>query len=172
MGDEDQRAQSSGDVPARLSDIRADRAEADDTRGTPRFFEYWNRMDAVSWMGVRIVQSEDGRAVATFEPEKHHRGAGVGGRAVTGAAQAYIFDFVTGAAVASLAHGTIPQVTIKLDVSYHHPAYDAPLTFEANVVTSGRQVAFAEATCVDANGKICSRANAVYRRFTEKVAPR
>jgi uncharacterized protein (TIGR00369 family) len=129
-------------------------------------------MDAVSWMGVRIVHSEDGRAVATFEPEKHHRGAGAGGRAVTGAAQAYIFDFVTGAAVASLAHGTIPQVTIKLDVSYHHPAYDAPLTFEANVVTAGRQVVFAEATCVDANGKICSRANAVYRRFTDKVAPR
>jgi acyl-coenzyme A thioesterase PaaI-like protein len=62
-------------------------------------------------------------------------------------------------------------VTIKLDVSYHHPAYDAPLTFEANVVTAGRQVVFVEATCVDTNGKICSRANAVYRRFTEKVPP-
>jgi uncharacterized protein (TIGR00369 family) len=145
--------------------------ETADLRGTPRFFEYWNRMDPVNWMGVRIVQSADGRAVAEFEPEKHHRGAGVGGRAVTGAAQAYIFDFVTGAAVASLTHGTTPQVTVKLDVTYHHPAYDAPLTFEARVQSAGRQIVFVEAMCTDANGQICSRANAIYRRFERRLPP-
>jgi acyl-coenzyme A thioesterase PaaI-like protein len=136
-----------------------------DLRGTPRFFKYWNRMDAVNWMGVRIVESADGRAVAHFEPEKHHRGAGVGGRAVTGATQAYIFDFVTGAAVSSLSHGTMPQVTMQLDCRYHHPAYDTPLTFEAQVQAAGRQVVYVEATCTDANGQVCSRANAIYRRF-------
>ena len=30
---------------------------AEDARGTPAFFEYWNRMDFVSWMGARIVES-------------------------------------------------------------------------------------------------------------------
>jgi uncharacterized protein (TIGR00369 family) len=144
---------------------------AAESRGTPRFFEYWNRLDAVSWMGVRIVESAEGSAAARFEPQKHHRGAGVGGRAVTGAAQAYIFDFVTGAAVASLTHGTVPQVTVKLDVSFHHPAYDAPLAFEARVQSAGRQVVFVEATCTDANGRVCSRANAVYRRFLDRDAP-
>lgn len=147
------------------------RKEMADLRGTPRFFEYWNRMDAVNWMGVRIVQSADGHAVAEFAPEKHHRGAGVGGRAVTGAAQAYIFDFVTGAAVASLTHGTTPQVTVKLEVTYHHPAYDAPLTFEARVQSAGRQIVFVEATCTDANGQVCSRANAIYRRFERRIPP-
>jgi uncharacterized protein (TIGR00369 family) len=142
-----------------------------DPRGTPRFFEYWNRMDPVEWMGVRIVESADGHAVAEFEPQKHHRGAGVGGRAVTGAAQAYIFDFVTGAAVASLTHGTVPQVTVKLEVTFHHPAYDAPLRFEARVQSAGRQIIFVEATCTDANGQVCSRANAIYRRFERRPAP-
>jgi acyl-coenzyme A thioesterase PaaI-like protein len=141
-----------------------------DLRGTPRFFEYWNRLDAVTWMGVRIVESVDGHAVAHFEPEKQHRGAGVGGRAVTGATQAYIFDFVTGAAVSSLSHGTMHQVTVQLDCRYHHPAYDTPLTFEAQVQSAGRQIVYVEATCTDANGQVCSRANAIYRRFEPRPA--
>ena len=62
-------------------------------------------MDMLSWMGARITESADGHATVYFEPDSHHRGAGVGGRAVTGAVQAYIFDIVTGAAVASLAEG-------------------------------------------------------------------
>jgi uncharacterized protein (TIGR00369 family) len=147
------------------------RAAAEDIRGTPRFYEYWNRLDAVNWMGVRIVQSADGHAVATFEPKKHHRGAGVGGRAVTGATQAYIFDFVTGAAVSSLTHGTQPQVTVKLECEYYHPAYDAPLTFEAHVENAGRQIVFVAATCTDANGRVCSRANAIYYRFERRIEP-
>src|SRR5262249_16200939 len=80
------------------------------------FFEYWNQPDMLSWMGARITESSDGHATVYFEPDKHHRGAGIGGQAVTGAVQAYIFDIVTGAAVASLAHGLKPQVTVKLDV--------------------------------------------------------
>jgi acyl-coenzyme A thioesterase PaaI-like protein len=142
-----------------------------DLRGTPRFFEYWNRLDSVSWMGVQIVESADGHALARFEPEKHHRGAGVGGRAVTGATQAYIFDFVTGAAVSSLSHGVMPQVTVQLECMYHYPAYEPPLTFEARVQTAGRQLVFVEATCTDVNGRICSRANAIYRRFEKRIVP-
>ena len=116
-------------------------------------------------MGVEFVESADGRALARFEPEKHHRGAGVGGRAVTGATQAYIFDFVTGAAVSSLSHGRMRQVTVQLDCRYHHPAYDTPLTFEAQVQHAGRHVVYVEATCKDVMGKVCSRANAIYYRF-------
>ncbi len=174
-----------GQRPARESDPGSDKplspssapsdADRDETigdlRGTPRFYEYWNRLDAVNWMGVRIVHSADGHAVASFEPEKHHRGAGVGGRAVTGATQAYIFDFVTGAAVSSLSHGVMHQVTVQLDCRYHHPAYDAPLTFEARVQNAGRHVVFVEATCSDATGRICSRATAVYYRFENRPAP-
>ena len=135
----------------------------------PAFFEYWNQMDMLSWMGARITDSADGHATAYFEPGKHHRGAGVGGRAVTGAVQAYIFDIVTGAAVASLAHGTKPQVTVKLDVTFERPAYDAPLTFEAHVLSGGRQILFVEGVCRDRNGLVCSRAVAIYRRFERRL---
>jgi acyl-coenzyme A thioesterase PaaI-like protein len=117
------------------------------------------------------VESADGPALAQFEPEQHHRGAGVAGRAVTGATQAYIFDFVTGAAVSSLSHGTAPQVTVQLECTYHFPAYDPPLTFEAHVQSAGRQIVFVEATCTDVNGRVCSHASAIYRRFERRLAP-
>ena len=133
------------------------------------FFEYWNQLDMLSWMGARITDSRDGHAMVSFAPGPHHRGAGVGGRAVTGAVQAYIFDIVTGAAVASLAHGLKPQVTVKLDVTFEHPAYDAPLTFEASVQGGGRQILFVEGICRDTNGAVCSRATAIYRRFEARV---
>src|SRR5215470_6112778 len=133
------------------------------------FFEYWNQLDMLSWMGARITGSSNGHATVYFEPGTHHRGAGVGGRAVTGAVQAYIFDIVTGAAVASLARGAKPQVTVKLDVTFEHPAYDAPLTFEAQVLSGGRQIVFVEGVCRDANGRVCSRTTAIYRRFEKRI---
>jgi len=142
---------------------------SDDTRGTPAFFEYWNSMDFVSWMGARIVESADGHAKVYFEPGQHHRGAGIGGRAVTGAVQSYIFDIVTGAAVASLADGTKPQVTVTLEMAFEHPAYDAPLTFEAHVLSGGKQIFFVEADCRDVNGRVCSRCHAIYRRFDRRI---
>lgn len=135
------------------------------------FFEYWNQLDMLSWMGARITASSDGHATVYFEPGKHHRGAGVGGRAVTGAVQAYIFDIVTGAAVASLAHGTKPQVTVKLDVTFEHPAYDDPLTFEARVLSGGKQIFFVDGECRDRNGTVCSRVHAIYRRFDRRITP-
>jgi uncharacterized protein (TIGR00369 family) len=141
----------------------------EDTRGTPRFYEYWNQMDMLTWMGARITECGDGHAVVNFEPDTHHRGAGAGGRAVTGAVQAYVFDIVTGAAVASLAHGARPQVTVTLDVTFEHPAYDAPLTFEARVVSGGKQLFFVEGTCTDANGQVTARCRAIYRRFEQRL---
>lgn len=137
--------------------------------GEQPFYEYWNQRDFLRWMGARIVDSADGHATCYFEPGDHHRGAGVGGRAVTGAVQAYIFDIVTGAAVASLAHGTRPQVTVSLDVTFEHPAYDAPLTFEASVQSGGKQIFFVEGVCHDVNGKVTSRARAIYRRFEKRL---
>ena len=149
---------------------RAGAAGNDEAR-SPAFFEYWNQLDMLSWMGARITDSAEGHATVYFEPGTHHRGAGVGGRAVTGAVQAYIFDIVTGAAVASLAHGTKPQVTVKLDVTFERPAYDDPLTFEAKVQSGGRQIFFVEGICRDRNGVVTSRCVAIYRRFDKRLAP-
>jgi acyl-coenzyme A thioesterase PaaI-like protein len=145
-------------------------ADEEGGRQERAFFEYWNQLDMLSWMGARITDSADGHATVYFEPGKHHRGAGVGGRAVTGAVQAYIFDIVTGAAVASLAHGTKPQVTVKLDVTFERPAYNDPLTFEARVLSGGSHIFFVDGVCRDVNGVVCSRAVAIYRRFDKRIA--
>ena len=138
---------------------------------TPAFYEYWNQLDMLSWMGARITDSRDGHATVYFEADPHHRGAGIGRRAVTGAVQAYIFDIVTGAAVASLAHGLKPQVTVKLDVTFERPAYDDPLTFEAHVLSGGKQIFFVEGVCRDRNGVVTSRCVAIYRRFDKRIEP-
>ena len=144
-------------------------SESSDNQEPQAFYEYWNQMDMLSWMGARITDSSDGHATVYFEPKQHHRGAGIGRRAVTGAVQAYIFDIVTGAAVASLAHGTRPQVTVKLDVTFEYPAYNAPLTFEAHVLSGGKQISFVEGVCSDVNGRVCSRCVAIYRRFERPI---
>ncbi|HEX9036741.1 MAG TPA: PaaI family thioesterase [Ktedonobacterales bacterium] len=133
------------------------------------FFEYWNQRDFVRWMGAHITHSANGEATCYLEPGEHHRGAGAGGRAVTGAVQAYIFDIVTGAAVASLMRGLRPQVTVSLDVTFEYPAYDAPLTFDARVQGGGKQLLFVEGECRDTNGRVCSRARAIYRRFEKRL---
>ncbi|MGO8949645.1 MAG: PaaI family thioesterase [Ktedonobacterales bacterium] len=151
------------------ADSKARDVETSTPPAARAFYEYWNQMDMLSWMGARITDSADGHATVYFEPGSHHRGAGVGARAVTGAVQAYIFDIVTGAAVASLAHGLKPQVTVKLDVTFEHPAYDDPLTFEAHVLSGGKQILFVEAICRDNNGRVCSRASAIYRRFEKRI---
>ena len=164
MSDSEKQASSGVESPG--TGAADDAAEAHLEQ--PPFYEYWNRLDMLSWMGARITESADGHATVYFEPGEHHRGAGVGGRAVTGAVQAYIFDIVTGAAVASLAHGTKPQVTVKLDVTFERPAYDDPLTFEAHVQSGGRQIFFVEGVCRDRNGVVTSRCVAIYRRFDKR----
>ncbi len=161
MSDESDR--SAADIPA--DDADAANAPSPDQP----FYEYWNQRAFLRWMGARISHSADGHAICVFEPGAHHRGAGVGGRAVTGAVQAYIFDIVTGAAVASLADGRRPQVTVSLDVTFELPAYDAPLTFEANVQGGGKQLFFVEGVCHDANGRVTARARAIYRRFEKRL---
>ncbi|HEX8733671.1 MAG TPA: PaaI family thioesterase [Ktedonobacterales bacterium] len=144
-------------------------ATPDEATPDQPFYEYWNQRDFIRWMGARITESSDGHATCYFEAGDHHRGAGVGGRAVTGAVQAYIFDIITGAAVASLTHGVRPQVTVSLDVTFEHPAYDTPLTFEASVVSGGKQLFFVEGVCHDVNGRVTSRARAIYRRFEKRL---
>jgi acyl-coenzyme A thioesterase PaaI-like protein len=161
MSDEHDR--SAADIPAEAP------PEANALGADQPFYEYWNQRAFLRWMGARISASADGHATCTFEPGDHHRGAGVGGRAVTGAVQAYIFDIVTGAAVASLADGRRPQVTVSLDVTFEHPAYDAPLTFEASVQGGGKQLFFVEGVCHDVNGRVTSRARAIYRRFEKRL---
>ena len=160
MGDNDQRQEPTApDGADKSAEMEFDKP----------FFEYWNQRDFVRWMGARITRSANGEATCYLEPGDHHRGAGVGGQAVTGAVQAYIFDIVTGAAVASLAHGLRPQVTVSLDVTFEYPAYDAPLTFEARVQGGGKQLFFVEGECRDVNGRVCSRARAIYRRFKQRL---
>ena len=168
MTTDDLTKQHSPDAPAAPAEMPTE-GGPEVGGGTPEFFEYWNQMNFVSWMGARITESANGQATVYFEPGEHHRGAGKGGRAVTGAVQAYIFDIVTGAAVASLANGTRPQVTVTLDMTYEHPAYDAPLTFEAHVLSGGKQILFVDAVCTDSHGRVCSRARAIYRRFEHRL---
>jgi hypothetical protein len=41
------------------SDGRDEGAVVSDPRGTPAFFEYWNQMDFVTWMGARAGKIQE-----------------------------------------------------------------------------------------------------------------
>ena len=58
---------------------------------------------------------------------------------------------------------------MTLDVTFERPAYHAPLTFEAHVLSGGKQIFFVEADCRDVNGRVCSRCHAIYRRFDRRI---
>jgi hypothetical protein len=37
------------------------------------------------------------------------------------------------------------------------------------VLSGGRQILFVEGVCRDTNGRVCSRATAIYRRFEKRI---
>ncbi|MGZ6390048.1 MAG: hypothetical protein ACXWQZ_12390, partial [Ktedonobacterales bacterium] len=77
MGKEEQTRVGSDDEreDSAIARSGAGGAEAEVERSNgPAFYEYWNQMDMLSWMGARITDSADGHATVYFEPGEHHRG--------------------------------------------------------------------------------------------------
>src|SRR5258706_13747894 len=99
-------------------------AAGNDEPRSPAFFEYWNQLDMLSWMGARITDSAEGHATVYFEPGSHHRGAGVGGRGASRAARGRLLYIVPRAAGSPPAPGTQAAGTPEQDG--HTPPCRAP----------------------------------------------
>jgi uncharacterized protein (TIGR00369 family) len=104
-----------------------------------------------------LVEVEPGRAVFAGTPGEHAYnpiGTVHGGYAAT------LLDSACGCAVHTRLSATQAYTTLELKVAYHKPITreTGPLRAEGRVVSFGRRAAFAEATLVDAEGRLYASA--------------
>jgi uncharacterized protein (TIGR00369 family) len=104
-----------------------------------------------------LVEVEAGRAVFAGTPGEHAYnpiGSVHGGYAAT------LLDSACGCAVHSRLTATQAYTTLELKVAYHKPITRETglLRAEGRVVSIGRRAAFAEATLVDAEGRLYASA--------------
>ncbi|MEK6374757.1 MAG: PaaI family thioesterase [Acidobacteriota bacterium] len=104
-----------------------------------------------------LVEVEDGRAVFAGTPGDHAYnpiGSVHGGYAAT------LLDSACGCAVHTRLTATQAYTTLELKVAYHKPITrdTGPLRAEGRIVSMGRRAAFAEATLVDAEGRLYASA--------------
>jgi uncharacterized protein (TIGR00369 family) len=104
-----------------------------------------------------LVEVEAGRAVFAGTPGEHAYnpiGSVHGGYAAT------LLDSACGCAVHSRLTATQAYTTLELKVAYHKPITrdTGLLRAEGQVVSMGRRAAFAEATLVDAEGRLYASA--------------
>lgn len=104
-----------------------------------------------------LVEVEAGRAVFAGTPGEHAYnpiGSVHGGYAAT------LLDSACGCAVHTRLTATQAYTTLELKVAYHKPITrdTGPLRAEGRIVSMGRRAAFAEATLVDAEGRLYASA--------------
>ncbi|HEV7243114.1 MAG TPA: PaaI family thioesterase [Thermoanaerobaculia bacterium] len=104
-----------------------------------------------------LVEVEVGRAVFAGTPGEHAYnpiGTVHGGYAAT------LLDSACGCAVHTRLSATQAYTTLELKVAYHKPITreTGPLRAEGRVISFGRRAAFAEATLVDAEGRLYASA--------------
>lgn len=108
---------------------------------------------------VRIVSSEDGRAVIAYEIGPHMCHSG-------GVAQG---GFVCGWIDAAMAHASLsiaPEMTpmsLEMKVTYFAPARPGLVTAEGWIERRGRTTCFAEGRLLDAAGEVLAKASSTIR---------
>lgn len=109
------------------------------------------------WLQFGLVDVEEGRAVFAGTPGEHaYNPIGM----VHGGYAATLLDSACGCAVHTKLSATQAYTTLELKVAFHKPITrdTGPMRAEGRVVSFGRRAAFAEASLVDANGKLYATA--------------
>jgi uncharacterized protein (TIGR00369 family) len=115
-------------------------------------------------MGFTLVEIDEGRAVFRGDPDRsvyNPIGSVHGGYAAT------LLDSACGCAVHSRLTATQGYTTLELKVAYHRALADTsgPVRAEGRVLSIGRRAAFAEATLLDAQGRLCASATSTLLVF-------
>ena len=107
-------------------------------------------------MGFTLAAAEPGRVVFEGAPGQNvYNPIGT----VHGGYAATLLDSACGCAVHSRLEEGQGYTTLELKVAYHRALTDGmTVRAEGRVVTMGRRAAFAEATLVDADGRLCASA--------------
>ena len=108
-------------------------------------------------LGIALTEVEPGRAVFEGTPDEHvYNPIGT----VHGGYAATLLDSACGCAVQSRLSATQAYTTLELKVAYHRAMTKdtGPVRAEGRVISLGRRVAFAEATLIDASGRLYATA--------------
>ncbi|MGC8497189.1 MAG: PaaI family thioesterase [Thermoplasmata archaeon] len=83
------------------------------------------------------------------------------GNIINGGVIATLADSAGGCAVLTVNDGR-DQVTVNLNISYLSAIKSGPVSAEANIIRSGKNVAFAEISIYDGSGKKCATATGTW----------
>lgn len=111
-----------------------------------------------------LIEIDEGRAVFEGKPDRsvyNPIGTVHGGYAAT------LLDSACGCATHSRLNSGQGYTTLELKIAYHRPLSDTsgPVRAEAQVVSIGRRVAFAEGKLLDAQGRLCVSATSTLLVF-------
>lgn len=118
-------------------------------------------------LGFRLVGADPGIARFEGEPDATHynpMGSVHGGYAAT------LLDSACGCAVSTRLGPDHGFTTLELKISYHRAldANSGTVRVEGRAITVGRRAAFAEATLVDGEGRLCASATSTLLIFERK----
>ncbi|WP_224241661.1 PaaI family thioesterase [Hyalangium gracile] len=130
-----------------------------------RFAELFNQSLTLSHLGMRLSFSEGRKCIVTIPkvgPE--HRG-GLGTSAINGGVIAALFDISIGC-TAALLDPTRRCATLQLSMSFQRPLTGHAVRAEAEIDSYGKNTLFASARALDAEDRVCARAQGVVRLST------
>jgi acyl-CoA thioesterase len=111
-----------------------------------------------SWMGIRLVDVDEGESHLELDVQPHHLNPG---GIVHGGIIATILDAAIGLALRTTI-GTRSHVTVQLDVHYLTAANGGTLTGRGHAVHSGRRTGYGEAEVTTADGRLVAKGSASF----------
>lgn len=111
-----------------------------------------------SWMGVRLLDIDEGSSRIAIDLEEHHLNPG---GIVHGGIIATILDAAIGLALRTTI-GTRSHVTMQLDVHFLSPAGLGSLIAEGRAVHTGTRMGYGEAQVVASDGRLVAKGSATF----------
>jgi uncharacterized protein (TIGR00369 family) len=117
------------------------------------------------WSGIGVLDAAPGAVTLGLDLAEHHRN--VQGFA-HGGVLATIADAAMGLSVRTALESGRRHVTVEMNVHYLRPVTGGAVTAAGRAVRVGREIAYAEASVMDAGGRDLARASGTYSVTTRR----
>lgn len=130
-----------------------------------RFAEQFNQSKTLTHMGMRLSFPEGRKCVVTIPEVRPEHLGGLGTSAINGLVIASLFDLSLGCTPALL-DPSRRCATLQLSMSFQRPLTGPIVRAEAEIDSYGKNTLFASARVLDAQDRVCARAQGVVRLST------
>jgi len=125
----------------------------------PLICERFRSSQFASWMGITLVNIDDGESEVRLDVSKHHLNPG---GIVHGGVLATLLDASIGLALRSKLGMSVEHVTIELNVHYISPARAGALIGRGRAVRVGGRVSYGEAELLTGDGRLVARGSGTF----------